>query len=233
MPQGGDTSSVTAYAVPPSPRGEGFGSGWQGDRAASAERNGAKLEAAQGAGADALGVGGSFEQRQAENAADWETTEDFPVEESAEHGIINAGATGAYNEKNDPDGSKSDAHASRYYESVRNSRKEFIVNTISRNTGIGSEKVSKMFDHLFINEYDLDRGHVRFDADYYIAESVQRLRDGKNIQAHDLLLVHHEAMEYDLMNKEGLGYDEAHERTNRVYNYQTALKQWLKEQKRR
>ena len=180
-----------------------------------------------------MDAGDSFEQRQAEDTADWETTEEVPVEETGKSGIINAGAMGAYNEKNDPDGSKSDAHASRYYESVRNSRKAPVVNAISKNTGIDSEKVSKMFDHLFINEYDLDRGHVRFDADYYIAESVQRLRDGKNIQAHDLLLVHHEAMEYDLMNKEGLGYDEAHERTNRVYNYQTALKQWLKEQKRR
>lgn len=175
----------------------------------------------------------NLSERQAEDAAGADTTEELPVEETGKSGIINAGAMGAYNEKNDPDGSKSDAHASRYYESVRNSRKAPVVNAISKNTGIDSERVSKMFDHLFINEYDLERGHVRFDADYYIAESVQRLRDGKNIQAHDLLLVHHEAMEYDLMNKEGLGYDEAHERTNRVYNYQTALKQWLKEQKRR
>ena len=60
MPQGEDTSSVTAYAVPPSPRGEGFGSGGQGNHAASAERNGANLEAAQGAGADALDAGSCF-----------------------------------------------------------------------------------------------------------------------------------------------------------------------------
>ena len=77
MPQGGDTSSVTAYAVPPSPRGEGFGSGGQGNHAASAERNGANLEAAQGAGADTLGAGSSFDQRQAEDAAGADTTAEW------------------------------------------------------------------------------------------------------------------------------------------------------------
>lgn len=84
MPGGGDNAAVAAFV----PQGEGFGSGWQGDRTASAERNGAKLEAAQGAGADALDAGDSFEQRQAENAADWETTEDLPVEESSQSGIM-------------------------------------------------------------------------------------------------------------------------------------------------
>ena len=84
MPGGGNNAAAAAFA----PQGEGFGSGGQGNHAASAERNGAKLEAAQGAGADALDAGGSFEQRQAENAADWETTEDLPVEESSQSGIM-------------------------------------------------------------------------------------------------------------------------------------------------
>lgn len=73
MSQGGDNAAVAAFA----PQGEGFGNGWQGDRTASAERNGAKLEAAQGAGADALGVGGSFEQRQAEDTAGADTTAEW------------------------------------------------------------------------------------------------------------------------------------------------------------
>ena len=39
-------------------------------------------------GADTPNAGGSFEQRQAENAADWETAEDLPVEESSQSGIM-------------------------------------------------------------------------------------------------------------------------------------------------
>jgi cell division protein YceG involved in septum cleavage len=107
--------------------------------------------------------------------------------------------------------------------------KQPVVDAISQNTNISTEYISKMFDHLFVNEYDLDKGHVRFDTDYDIAESVQRLRDGKNIQEHDLILVYHEAMEHDLMNNDGLGYEEAHERANMAFNYQKALDQWLDE----
>ena len=149
-----------------------------------------------------------------------------PLEKISKSDNITSGAKGAYNRSNDPDGKKREAHAERYYESVRNSKKDSVVETISHHTSISAEYVSKMYDHLFINEYDLDKGHVRFDADYDIAESIQRLREGKNIQEHDVILVYHEAMEYDLMNNEGLGYEEAHEKANRAFNYQKALDSW-------
>mgnify|MGYP003319169538 CR=1 FL=1 len=57
----------------------------------------------------------------------------------------------------------------------------------------------------------------------------QRLRDGKNIQSHDLILVYHEAMEHDLMNNDGFDYEKAHEMANRAFNYQEALDKWLDE----
>jgi hypothetical protein len=154
---------------------------------------------------------------------------ELPLENSVKSGKMIVGAKGAYNSRNDPDGKKREAHADRYYESVRNGKKQPVVDAISKNANISNEYVSKMFDHLFVNEYDLDKGHVRFDTDYDIAESVQRLRDGKNIQEHDLILVYHEAMEYDLMNNDGLGYEEAHEKANVAFNYQKALEQWLDE----
>ena len=153
-----------------------------------------------------------------------------PLENSSESSKIEAGAVkGAYTNKNDPDGKKRDAHAERYYESIRNSNKKDIVEAVSQNSGIGAEYVSKMYDHLFVNEYDLDKGHTRFDSDYYIAESMQRLREGKNIQNHDMTLVYHEAMEYDLMNNDGLSYEKAHEIANRSFNYQRDLDKWLDE----
>jgi SPP1 gp7 family putative phage head morphogenesis protein len=154
---------------------------------------------------------------------------ELPLEKSVKSGKMIVGAKGAYNSRNDPDGKKREAHADRYYESVRNGKKQPVVDAISQNSNVSAEYVSKMFDHLFVNEYDLDKGHVRFDTDYDIAESVQRLRDGKNIQEHDLILIYHEAMEHDLMNNDGLGYEEAHERANIAFNYQKALDLWLDE----
>lgn len=146
------------------------------------------------------------------------------VENTGKSGIIEAGAVrGAYNNSNDPDGSKRDTHAEKYYSSLRNSKKSAIVDAIANNAGISADAVSKMYDHLIVNEYDLDGGHTHFDPDYEIAQSIQRLRDGKNVQAHDLLLVQHEALEHDLMNNDGLGYEEAHEKANEQFNYAAAL----------
>ena len=143
-------------------------------------------------------------------------------------GIMQSGAvTGAYNSKNDPDGTKRDAHAKAYYASMRNSDKGSIVSTIAKNANVEVETVSKMYDHLLINKYDLYKGHATFDEDYDISQSIQRLREGKNIQEHDILLVLHEALEHDLMNNEGLTYEEAHKIANNKYNYKAALDKWL------
>lgn len=155
------------------------------------------------------------------------------LENSGDNDIIKKSQRGAYNDKNDPFESKREHHANRYYESVRNGKKDYVVRTISRNTGIDAEMISKMVDHVFINEYDLDKGYVRFDADYDIAESVRRLREGKYIQEHDLILIYHESLEYDLMNKDGLKYEDAHEKANEQYNYLEALKKWKEKMQRR
>lgn len=134
---------------------------------------------------------------------------------------------GAYNDQNDPYGSKRDAHADRYYSALRNSKKSAIVDAIAANAGVDKKAVSNMYDHLLVNEYELDGGLKRFDTDYNIAQSLQRLREGKDIQPHDLILIQHEAMEYDLMNNHGMKYDEAHTESNKLYNYAKALKEFL------
>ena len=142
--------------------------------------------------------------------------------------VYNKGAIrGAYDDKNDPYGEKRDAHAERYYTALRNSKKSSVVEAIAENAGVDRTIVSHVYDHLLVNEYELDGGIRRFDADYNIAQSLQRLRAGKDIQEHDLILLQHESMEYDLMHNEGMSYTEAHARTNELYNYAAALKKFL------
>lgn len=145
-------------------------------------------------------------------------------------GVTISGAnTGALNNKNDPESKKRDAHAEQYYSAMRNSNKSDIVSTISKNTGIDSDLVSKMYDHLILNKYNLGEEYGRFTPDYDIAESIRRLREGKNIKKHDYILIYHEALEYDLMNEKGLSYEKSHEIANRTYNYQKALYKWFDE----
>lgn len=147
------------------------------------------------------------------------------MDKAAKSGIIKSGAGyGALNDKNDPLHIRRDRHAEMYYETVRNSQKTDIVRTISKNTGMSEAAVSKVYDHVFINEHELYDGCRRFDPDYDMAESFRRLREGKDIQNHDLILLKHEHLEYNLMKKFNLSYDEAHSLAESKYNYSEALK---------
>lgn len=143
-----------------------------------------------------------------------------------ESGAVSGASSGAYNDSNDADGEKRKAHAESYYNSIRNSDKKAIISSISSNTKIDEVLVEKMFEHLFVNKYDLEEGYKTFAPDYDIAQSIQRLREGNNIQEHDIILIKHEAMEYDIMKKYGLTYHRAHEIVAQQYNYAESLKKW-------
>ena len=75
-------------------------------------------------------------------------------------------------------------------------------------------------------EYDLEGGRRRFDPDYFIARSWQRLRDGKGIQPHDLTLLRHESYEYTMMQA-GIDYGEAHRLAEKRHNYGKELCEWM------
>ena len=159
------------------------------------------------------------------NFEDW--SKKNSVAKNGRDDIINSGAVkGALTDKNDPLYVKRDAHAIKYYESVRRSKKSNIVKTIANNTGISEKSINKVYDHVFINDHELYGGKRRFDPDYDMAESFRRLREGKNIQEHDLIMLKHERLEYELMNKKHMSYQEAHRLAEKKYNYQKALKEF-------
>ena len=137
---------------------------------------------------------------------------------------------GAWNDRNDPYNKERDRHAQEFYESVRNRNKQHEIVKVSKNSRLSQSDVEKIYNHIFINEYDLEDGWKRFDPSYDMAESWRRLSEigGKNIQPHDLVMLRHELMEHDLMAN-GMRYDEAHELTNKNYNYQKAWVAWMKQ----
>ncbi|MBQ6250181.1 MAG: hypothetical protein IJK57_00710 [Ruminococcus sp.] len=61
-----------------------------------------------------------------------------------------------------------------------------------------------------------------------MAQSWQRLIEGKNIQKHDITLLHHEKMESDLMKK-GLSQLEAHRISEKKYNYAKESREYYAE----
>ena len=128
-------------------------------------------------------------------------------------GIINSGAiSGGLN----PYSKQAQEHADRYYESVRHMTND--VQRIADNTGLSKEEIAKIKDFIFMQKHDLGGEYKYFDSSYEMAQTWQRLIDGKNIQQHDLTLLRHEKMERELM-AQGYSQDEAHKITSRKYDY--------------
>lgn len=136
--------------------------------------------------------------------------------------------SGALNNKNDPDYERRNAHAVSYYEELRNRDRGTIARKIARESSIDEKTARKAFEHLFVEEHDLEDGHRRFWEDYHIAQSVQRLLLGEGVQEHDRILFKHEALEAEYM-AQGMAQGAAHDAANLRYNYAEALKQWREE----
>ncbi|HFR3225637.1 TPA: minor capsid protein [Streptococcus suis] len=147
-------------------------------------------------------------------------------EKAYNQGMKNSGAIyGAWNAKNDPDEIHRKKHAELYYESVRNRSTVHEVARIAKHTGFAERDVQAIYDHVFENYYELEGGSKRFDPDYDMAQSWDRLFSGKGIQKHDITLLHHELMESKLM-AEGMNYDTAHKITQKKYDYLSELIKW-------
>lgn len=76
---------------------------------------------------------------------------------------------GAWNDRNDPYNKERDRHAQEFYESVRNRNKQHEIVKVSKNSRLSQSDVEKIYNHVFINEYDLEDGRKRFDPSYDMA----------------------------------------------------------------
>jgi hypothetical protein len=114
-------------------------------------------------------------------------------------------------------------HASLFYEEVR--KRTTDIERIAKNIGWDESKVAKIKQHVFYDTHDLGYDEpVRFDPDYDMAVSWQRLVDGENIQPEDMLLLEHEYLELTLMQNQGMSYNEAHIKASEQYDYAAAIK---------
>lgn len=122
--------------------------------------------------------------------------------------------------------------AEKYYQGMRNSNTNLIVESIcksfikytNQSEKESIQKVSNAFRHAILNKYplfDLETGTVKeiyFVADYGMMQSFQRLRFGKPLE-HDIIVIEHENMEYLLMKENpNLSYEDAHIITAKVFN---------------
>lgn len=130
--------------------------------------------------------------------------------------IISDGVSGAIT---DPFSDEAMTHAQIYYETIRKSKTD--VEKIAENTGYKKSAILLIKNYLFNDEHELSTGYHKFDPDFYIAESWQRLAfDKDHIKEHDLMLLKHELHEIGLITN-GYSQQEAHDLTNNSgLNYQ-------------
>lgn len=147
-------------------------------------------------------------------------------------GIIQSGAkSGALTNENDPDFSKREAFAESYYQEVLGRKREYEIAAVAKNSGMSTKDIDKVFAHIFELVHLFDDGTIhKFNPDYDMAQSWIRLREGKNIQEHDLILLKHELMEANIMGAgTTIPYDSVHAEVQKVYNYVQALLKYKKE----
>ena len=112
--------------------------------------------------------------------------------------------------------------AESYYEEIRH--KTTDCRKISERTGIDEETIMSIKKYLFFDGkwYNPITGESeQFVPDAAIAQSWQRLAEGKKIEPHDLTLIRHEELEMQIkMKNPAISHDEAHILASQEYNYQ-------------
>lgn len=139
----------------------------------------------------------------------------------AQSGAVSGAQSGAIDE--DKQHERAEEHARKMYETYRHRISD--IPKIAKVTGHSEDEIRRVKNHMFFNEYDLDGGKHRFDADFQQVQSWTRLESG-NPEEHDLIMIEHELIEERLMREKNLSYDKAHEKANETANYQLALKEY-------
>ena len=135
------------------------------------------------------------------------------IENASRSSKITSGAvSGARN----PYGEKAEEHAKRYYGLVRSMKTD--VSKISKVTGMDEKDIQGIKDFIFFEKHDLGGKELEyFEPDYMMAESWQRLVEGKP-EAHDITMLKHEFLEKELI-KNGMTQEQAHIEASMKYNY--------------
>lgn len=81
---------------------------------------------------------------------------------------------------------------------------------------------------MFIEEHELEDGKIdQFYPSFYISESWRRLAYApEHIQPHDMLLLKHELREMELVHQGGMSQSDAHDLTEKDFNYAREAKKF-------
>ena len=122
--------------------------------------------------------------------------------------------SGALNPLDEKDYLKAKAHAELMYLEI--CKRKSDCKKVAKTVGITEEQANEIKQYVFNNK--------EFVPDYDQAESWRRITEGKPLDV-DFLFIKHELYEISL-RKKGMSYQEAHDLTNKEYDYGKAIKEY-------
>lgn len=150
---------------------------------------------------------GKFVSKDKTESKAYDSKDDFS---ELKKGIETGAKSGALN----PNSKEAQKHGKLMYETFRKIKSD--VPKIATNTGYSIEQIQKIKNYIFFND--------EFDEDFDQAQTWDRLRKGIPIEA-DFIFIKHELLEIEY-RKQGYSYDEAHELTQKKYNYHKAITEY-------
>lgn len=128
----------------------------------------------------------------------------------------------------DADSLRATVHAYKYYDYIRKINND--IDNIVKNTEFTKDQILLVKNYIFFAEHELDNGFLRFEPDFYMAQSWRRLAfEPNNIKEHDIMLIKHELYEMSLITQ-GYSYRNAHNMANeKGLNYEQMCKEYYKE----
>ncbi len=113
-----------------------------------------------------------------------------------------------------------EAHATLYYEEVRNRKDYSDAKQIVKNVeGFSEQDIEEIRHHVFIDKIPRSGKLERFDPSFEQAQVWQRLVEGKNIKKSDIIFLKHEKKELTIMRDLGYNYEEAHNIADEEFNW--------------
>ena len=93
-----------------------------------------------------------------------------------------------------------------------------FAKAVAKNSNFTIDEISRIYDHVFIRNHKFKNGTIhRFDADYYMAHSWIRLRNGKKIYNHDFTMLYHELAEESIMGERlDIFYEDVHKEVEKI-----------------
>lgn len=134
-----------------------------------------------------------------------ESATEKPIAKTFSSGIITSGARII-----DPDSDAGTKFAKMYYKEIRSFSTD--SKKIAKNLGKSEKEIKQIKEYLF---------ETGFDPDCAIAQSWQRLMEGKDIKPHDRTLIEHELLEMRIKSENPeIEHWKAHEIATKKYDYQ-------------